>query len=35
MCDSRLSETLWPTERLARLSKVTCIFCAISEVTFA
>ena len=34
MCTSSLPEALWPTERLARLSTVTCSFRAVSEVTF-
>ena len=34
MCTSRLPEALWPTERLARLSTVSCSFRAVSEVTF-
>ena len=35
MCTSRLPEALWPTERLARPSTVSCSFRAVSEVIFS
>ena len=35
MCTSRPPEALWPIERLARLSTVTCSFRTVSEVTLS
>ena len=35
MRTSRLREALWPIERLARPSTVTCSFRIVSEVTFS